>query len=148
MSGIFTPFLIGLGLASALFALLVASKMAKKDGVRTELELAPIAFTKYILWLLVEIARANWAVTKLVLARDMKIRQHMFIVPISQRTDLGQVIFANSITLTPGTITVDVNGRDFMVHAVSYNDDDPEALADMDARVTVCETPGPASGEN
>jgi len=54
------------------------------------------------------------------------------------------VIFANSITLTPGTITVETEDGHFLVHAVSYSEDDPDALADMDARITACETAGGA----
>ncbi|MFT5006667.1 MAG: multicomponent Na+:H+ antiporter subunit E, partial [Paracoccaceae bacterium] len=49
--------------------------------------------------------------------------------------DLGQVIFANSITLTPGTISVESEDGHFLVHAVNYSADDNLALADMDHRV-------------
>jgi multicomponent Na+:H+ antiporter subunit E len=91
---------------------------------------------------MVEIAKANWAVTKIILSPNMPIRQHLFAIPFSQRTDLGQVIFANSITLTPGTITIETESDDFLVHAVSYSDSDLEALADMDRRVTATESEG------
>ncbi len=87
-------------------------------------------------WLLVEIAKANWAVTKIILSPNMPIRQHFFAIPYTQKTDLGQVIFANSITLTPGTITIETEPDTFLVHAVAYTDDDIAALADMDRRVS------------
>jgi multicomponent Na+:H+ antiporter subunit E len=67
-------------------------------------------------------------------------RQHFFEIPYSQSTDLGQVIFANSITLTPGTLTVETEQGDFQIHALAYSDEDLEALADMDRRVTEIET--------
>jgi multicomponent Na+:H+ antiporter subunit E len=70
----------------------------------------------------------------------MTMRQHLFMVPRSQKTDTGQVIFGNSITLTPGTITIETEGEEFIVHALNYSPDDDAALADMDRRVTQAET--------
>ncbi|WP_457650992.1 Na+/H+ antiporter subunit E [Profundibacter sp.] len=144
MSGIFEPFIIGLGAASVLLTLFITSRMDAQDGDRVILMLGPVKYVKYLAWLMLEIARANWAVTKIILARDMPIRQHLFKTPYTQKTDVGQVIFANSITLTPGTITVETEDGHFLVHAVSWSEDDPDALADMDARITACETAGGA----
>ena len=144
MSGIFEPFIIGLGATSVLLTLFITSRMDSQDGDRVKLLLAPVKYTRYLAWLMLEIARANWAVTKIILARDMPIRQHLFKTPYTQKTDVGQVIFANSITLTPGTITVETEEGHFLVHAVSWSEDDPDALADMDARITACETAGGA----
>jgi multicomponent Na+:H+ antiporter subunit E len=69
----------------------------------------------------------------------MPIRQNLFEVPYSQTSDLGQVIFANSITLTPGTLTIETETGDFLIHALSYDTTDMDALADMDRRVTEIE---------
>jgi multicomponent Na+:H+ antiporter subunit E len=52
------------------------------------------------------------------------------------------VIFANSITLTPGTVSVETEEGYFLVHAISYSADDMDALADMDARVSATELAG------
>lgn len=139
LSGIYTPMITGLGFASSLLVLVIIKRMDTQDGDRVEIHLSPFRFAKYMVWLMVEIARANWAVTKTILSRNMNIRQHLFTVPYTQKTDLAQVIFANSITLTPGTITVETEDGQFLVHAVSYSDDDPAAIADMDARITACE---------
>jgi len=139
LSGIYTPMITGLGFASSLLVLVIIKRMDTQDGDKVEIHLSPFRFTKYMVWLMVEIARANWAVTKTILSRNMNIRQHLFTVPYTQKTDLAQVIFANSITLTPGTITVETEDGQFLVHAVSYSDDDPAAIADMDARITACE---------
>lgn len=142
LSGIYKPMIIGFGAASVLVVLLVVRRMDAADGDRVELRLRPFETAKYVVWLMVEIAKANWAVTKIILSPNMPIRQHLFAIPFSQRTDLGQVIFANSITLTPGTITIETESDDFLVHAVSYSDSDLEALADMDRRVTATESEG------
>ncbi|KPU83994.1 hypothetical protein JI58_06450 [Marinosulfonomonas sp. PRT-SC04] len=140
LSGIYTTLVIGLGFASSLLVLFILRRMNMVDGDRIGMHLSPIRFGKYMIWLMIEIARANWAVTKTILSRNMNIRQHLFTVPYSQKSDLAQVIFANSITLTPGTITVETEDGQFLMHAVSYSDDDPAAIADMDARITACET--------
>lgn len=140
LSGIYTTMLVGLGFASSLLVLLIIKRMDTRDGDSVDIRLSVIEFAKYLAWLMVEIARANWAVTKTILSPDMNIRQHLFMVPYTQKTDLAQVVFANSITLTPGTITVETEDGQFLVHAVSYSDDDPAAIADMDARITACET--------
>ncbi len=142
MSGLFEPLVVGLGAASVIVTVYVVRRMDALDGDQIAVGLSPLRFARYLVWLMVEIARANWIVSKTILSRDMPIRQHLFTVPSTQKCDLGQVIFANSITLTPGTITVETEGDHFLVHAVSYSSDDPAALAEMDARVTATETGG------
>lgn len=139
MSGLYKPLILGFGAGSVLLVLIVTRRMDQVDNDRVDISLRPVAFVRYLLWLLVEIAKANWAVTKIVLSPAMPIRQHLFVVPHTQRTDLGQVLFANSITLTPGTISVETEEGQFLVHAVGFCDGDMAALADMDARVTATE---------
>jgi len=136
MSGLYHKTLItGLGAASAIFAVYMVRRMDVADDDKLEISLNPIKFISYNVWLMVEIAKSNWAVTKLIVG-GKPLNQHMFYTPYTQRTDLAQVIFANSITLTPGTITVETEPGRFLVHAVDFSEDDHEALADMDARVT------------
>ena len=139
MSGVYKPLVIGFGAASVLIAVYVSRRMDAVDGNRIQLALKPISFLRYFIWLLGEIAKANWAVTKIVLSPTMTLRQHLFLTSYSQKTDLGQVIFANSITLTPGTISVEVEEGEFLVHAVNFCDEDLDALAEMDRRVSTTE---------
>ena len=136
LSGIYKPLVIGFGVASVIVVIFVLLRMDAADDDRIRLGLKPIDATKYCFWLLVEIAKANWTVTKIILSPEMPLRQHFFAIPYTQRTDLAQVIFANSITLTPGTITIETEPETFLVHAVAYSDEDMDALADMDRRVS------------
>lgn len=141
MSGIYIGLLIGFGAASAILAVYIVRRMdGASEADRLDVRLNPVELVRYFFWLMIEIVKANWTVTKTIMTPDMPIRQHYFRVPHSQKTELGQTIFANSITLTPGTITVDTFDDCFWVHAVSYTDGDPVALAEMDARVTRTET--------
>ena len=140
LSGIYKPLIVWLGLASSIVAVLVVRRMDIVDGHRLSIPLKPFKFIAYLIWLLKEIAVSNVAVTKLILSQDMGLRQHFFRVPNTQRSELAAAIYANSITLTPGTISVEVERDAFWVHAASFSDDDHAALADMDARVTATET--------
>ncbi len=143
MSGIYDPLLIWLGVASSIVAVLIMRRMDNAaDTKRMEIRLKPVATLLYWLWLMVEIAKANWMVTKIILSPSMPLNRHFFKVPFTQKTDLGQTIFANSITLTPGTISVEVEEDCFWVHAVAYTADDMAALADMDAHVSAVESVG------
>ncbi len=139
MSGIYKPLLIGLGFASVLLVLYITKRMDALDNDRIEIQLSPFRLVKYLTWLMMELVYSNWAVTKIILSRKMSVRQHLFTVPYTQKTDIGQVIFANSITLTPGTITVETEGGHFLVHALAYNSEVPASLANMCARVTETE---------
>lgn len=143
MSGVYKPLVVWLGVASSIIAVIVVRRMDNAAGAeRLEVRLKPIATIFYWIWLMVEIAKANWAVTKVILSPKMPLNRNFFKTPYTQKTELGQTIFANSITLTPGTISVEVEEDTFWVHAVSYSEDDIEALADMDRRVTAIESGG------
>jgi len=144
MSGVYEPIVIGFGAASVLLVIVITKRMDAVDGDQVDIRLKPFAFARYILWLLVEIAKANWVVTKIILSPSMPLRQHLFTIRYTQKTDLGQVIFANSITLTPGTISVETEPGHFLVHAVAYSSEDNLALADMDHRVSATEWVGEA----
>ena len=140
MSGIYKPLIVILGLISAVVCVWVVRRMDDAaDSERLVVDIKPFALAKYLGWLMVEIAKSNWAVTKIILSPKMEMNSKLFRVQHTQRTDLGQAIFANSITLTPGTVSVEVERDHFLVHALCYSDGDTEAIADMDARVTKTE---------
>ena len=136
MSGIYQSFMIGIGLTAAAFAVFVVRRMDDAaDTDRLEIRLNIIKTFGYFCWLLVEIAKSNWAVTKTILGLRPNIKQHFFKVPCTQETEIGKTTFANSITLTPGTISVEHDADEIWVHSLSYSDDDLDALADMNVRV-------------
>jgi multicomponent Na+:H+ antiporter subunit E len=141
MSGIYQSFMIGVGLAAAAFAVFVVRRMDDAaDTDRLEIRLNIIKTLGYFCWLLVAIAKSNWVVTKTILGLRPNIKQHFFKVPCTQETEIGKTTFANSITLTPGTISVEHEGDEIWVHSLSYSDGDLDALADMNARVSNIES--------
>ena len=63
----------------------------------------------------------------------------VFRVPASQKTAAGITTYANSITLTPGTVTMDIDDKGFIVHALTEEMADGVRSGDMDKRVSVVE---------
>lgn len=136
LSGIFTPLLLTLGVISCLATLALVIRMRILDSESLPVQVSAVALSGYLFWLVKEIAKANWAVTRVIVSARPKLQQKLFNVPHTQRTDVGKVIFANSITLTPGTITVEPEQGYFVTHALTEDAADMDALADMDKRVS------------
>ena len=143
MSGIYDKSLIlAFGVISVVLSIYIAIRMDKADGDQLMYTLSVPATARYTLWLLGEIAKSNWAVTKVILSGRDPSRQKLFMVPITQKSDMAQVVFANSITLTPGTITVETELDQFIVHALDFAEDTEDSLGEMDARVAAIEFAG------
>ena len=71
------------------------------------------------LWLLLkEIFKANWQVLRLIWSPRLEVEPELHTFHTSLKTDMGKAVLANSITLTPGTITVHVRKDLFMVHCL------------------------------
>jgi multicomponent Na+:H+ antiporter subunit E len=83
--------------------------------------------------------KANIDVARRVLSPSLPISPKLFTTPASQKTDLGQAIYANSITLTPGTVSVDLDPGEITVHAISREGADDVSGGEMDRRVTEVE---------
>ncbi len=117
LSGHYTPFLVAAGAACALLCTAAALRMRIVDSEGHPNQLF-IRFLTYLPWLTVEIAKSAWAVTKIILSPRLQISPTMTVVTASQRTTVGVATYANSITLTPGTITVSQRGNELTVHAL------------------------------
>lgn len=76
-------------------------------------------FIRYMYTLLVEIFKANIDVAKVVLSPSLPISPSFIKVHVVFNNDFNKVIYANSVTLTPGTLTVDVKGHDYIIHALT-----------------------------
>lgn len=90
-------------------------------------------------WLAWQVVRANIAVARVVLARDMRLSPVCVRVRTGQRTALGRVTYANSITLTPGTVSVDMDEETVLVHALRREWAADLAQGEMDRRVQAWE---------
>jgi multicomponent Na+:H+ antiporter subunit E len=79
----------------------------------------------YLVRFLKELAVANYHVTRIVLSRRLAVRPGFLSIPLDAKTDFEITSFANSITLTPGTISVHIpDDRDaIVIHAIDVGDD-------------------------
>lgn len=117
LSGYFQPLLLALGLMSSILVAFIAARMRLME--------APwppalwLRLLTYMPWLVWEIAKSNVQVARVVIDPKLPISPRVVRLPSPARTDYGRVLYANSITLTPGTVTIDVDGDCFEVHALT-----------------------------
>ncbi len=84
---------------------------------------------KYLYVLIVEIIKANIMVAKIVLQPTIDIKPGIIAVPIDSKTDIGITAIANTITLTPGTLTIDVSDDKSILYVHAIDATDPEGIA-------------------
>lgn len=87
-----------------------------------------ISIIKYFMVLIKEIIKANIVVAKIVTKSKIDIKPGIIAVPIRCKTDLGITGIANTITLTPGTITVDISNDKSILYVHCIDASDPEAV--------------------
>ncbi|HIC14614.1 MAG TPA: hypothetical protein EYO83_05660 [Gemmatimonadetes bacterium] len=134
LSGHYTPMLIGFGLGSSVLVVYLATRMDVVDHEGLPLQLGG-RFWVYFPWLMKEIFIANVKVARIILSPKLPISPVVTHFRASQESDLGKAIYANSITLTPGTITTGIQGQDLEIHALTLKDIDGREEDEMDLRV-------------
>jgi multicomponent Na+:H+ antiporter subunit E len=127
MSGLFDALHLGSGvLAAALVATLTVGVERRGSWSRAAAA-APLfrasptwgRFLVYLPWLLFQMVRSAVQVAAVVVHPRMPIRPTLIRLRSGLRGDLEQTTFGNSITLTPGTVTLDVQDGEFVVHALT-----------------------------
>lgn len=133
MSGHYSILIITLGIISCAFCVYVA-----KRGNLIDDEGLPIFFiprlSNYLIWLFKEILKSNLNTAKVII--NGKVEPETFTVKASQVTDVAKVTYANSITLTPGTVTTKMQKDVFEVHALNSNFGNDVRTNEMDKKVT------------
>jgi multicomponent Na+:H+ antiporter subunit E len=135
LSGYFTAFLVAAGAGAAVAVAWVARRMevVDREGHPVELTLGALGYWP---WLAKEIVKSGWQVARIVLDPQLPISPTLVRFRPTQRTVVGLVTHANSITLTPGTITVEAGREEFLVHALTRAGADGVVDSEMDRRVT------------
>ena len=135
----------GVALASgAAASLLVAALALRMDGAWGRPFAIGWRLLLYLPWLAWQTARANLAVAAIVLAPRLRLDAAAGWVTASQSSETGLTAFANSITLTPGTVSLAVEKGRIYVHALSRRG--LEGLGEMDRRVRALETAAAETG--
>jgi multicomponent Na+:H+ antiporter subunit E len=134
-SGHYTPLINTLGLISIALVLYIAHRMDVVDHESQPLRLT-LRIPGYHLWLSKEIILSNISVVKHIWLGNETISPVLTTIKASQKTDMGKVIYANSITLTPGTVAVDLLGDQITVHALLRKDIEVLQAGEMDRRIS------------
>jgi multicomponent Na+:H+ antiporter subunit E len=129
-------FLTACGLLSCILVAAYSSRHGLVDEEGHPVHLA-LRGLRYIPWLFWQIVLSNWDVFKRVWSPARPISPCMVRVSYRTRTDLGTVVYANSITLTPGTVTVDVDTKEktFLVHCLTEGAGEDLKKGGMDHQV-------------
>lgn len=134
-SGWFGLFFIVSGIFSALIVLALTKRMQLLPKRFPPLYIHP-RMLRYYIWLLKEIVLSAKDVSVRVWKGGATISPVLGWVKNTQHSDAGKTVFANSITLTPGTVTASVEGKYVRVHALSRDGFESLATGAMDKNVT------------
>lgn len=120
-SGLFDLFHLGLGVISSLFVTFLTGRLLWQ---RTDIPLGTRmrqygGLAKYIAWLMGQIVLSNWYILQLAFSSKQRIQPVIVKRRTKLRTDFARYVFAQSITLTPGTVTVKIEGDELIVHAIN-----------------------------
>jgi multicomponent Na+:H+ antiporter subunit E len=138
LSGYFTAFLMSAGFGCALAVVWFAHRMDVIDAEGHPIHLG-WRIVGYWAWLSKEIVKSAWDVSRIIVNPRLPISPSLVAFRPSQKTTVGLVIHANSITLTPGTITIEARPGEFLVHALTRQGAEGVTSGDMDRRVSACE---------
>jgi multicomponent Na+:H+ antiporter subunit E len=133
-SGIYKPLLLGLGLLSCVLTIYIKHRM---DYFETEIFAlrSGIRLIGYWLWLSKEVVKSSIDVARIVLSPSLPISPEVVTIKASCEHPVDQAILANSITLTPGTLALDVHDGEITVHALTKAGADELKQGEMDRRV-------------
>ncbi len=113
-------------------ALLVSFLFCKQCNLFSEIKLTPkaIAYTFiYLAVFFIDLIKSNLDVARRVLTPSLPIKPGIVEVKTTLKSEFGRMLLANSITLTPGTLTVEVIGDSFFIHWIDVKEDTVEAAS-------------------
>ena len=130
-SGLFKPLLLGLGAFSCVLTVWIARRMGYFETGVFALGYN-LRLLNYWLWLGREIVRSSLEVASIVLSPKLPVEPNVVELDVSDLETVDQALLGNSITLTPGTLTLDVHEGKLLVHALTA--DGAKAVLDGDMK--------------
>jgi multicomponent Na+:H+ antiporter subunit E len=125
------PLLILYMLGASLLTLLISIRLdllPKKNHFK-------LSAIMYFVWLLKEIFMSSIAVVRISWRRNLKIQPLLEPIKTTQINNVGIATYANSITLTPGTVTLSAEGDHLLIHALDISFMDDLKSGEMDSKV-------------
>ena len=133
-SGVYEPLTLSFGVVSVIIVTAINSFLMVSSDSKASFSYKKF-FVSYLPWILKEIVVSGIKTSSAILG-FRKFKSNAKKIKVSQRTQLGSVIYANSITLTPGTLTIEVDQGHFFVHALCDSSLNELDVGEMDKRVT------------
>lgn len=140
LSGHYTPMTTGFGVLSSLLVSYIVWRMDREDDYAFPL-IYTLRLPVYWAWLAKEMFKSNVNVARIILSPKLPISPIMVPFRACMKSDLARMIYANSITLTPGTITTGTEGDILRIHALTWQDVDGREEDEMGQHICVLECP-------
>lgn len=134
LSGHYVPLILSLGLVSIVLTTWLVRRMDRTDGAGVSLRFGPRMVT-YLFWLFWQVVLSNLSLARRIWDPRLPIRPTWQRLDTEVETPLEKTLYANSITLTPGTLTTDVGKDHFMVHSLSAEGLDDLRQGEMERRI-------------
>lgn len=140
LSGHFSALLLTLGLASIILVIWLVYRMDHNDKAPARV-LISVGMLSYLGWLFWQVILDNINVARRIWSPSLPIKPAYRKINVSLKDPLIKTIYANSITLTPGTVTTEVGEDYFIVHALNAESLDALESGDMEKRLKRLEQP-------
>lgn len=131
-SGIYTPLLLGLGALSCTLSVYLAHRLGFFNEV-TSLDVLP-RLPRYWGWLLVAVVKSSFMVSRIILHPKLPISPTVIELEAAPKGPIGQAILGNSITVSPGTVTLDVHDDRLLVHCLTRDTADELLTSQINRR--------------
>ncbi len=115
--------LVGLGVSFSIA--LLYTKLFKQNNFEL---INPFWFGAYILVLLKNLIISNIQIAQRTMSKDMRLSPAIVVVKTELKSEWKKLLLANSITLTPGTLTLDVKGDMLYIHVIEFHEDESKEL--------------------
>lgn len=135
LSGFIQPLLLSFGALSVVIVLYVLKRMDAVDQEPTQVSTGH-QIIRYLPWLLGQIVISSIHVTKLIWGSSAEVSPAIAKIDSKNISPKNRVLYANSITLTPGTLSVDLEGEEITVHALQESSIDELKQGDMERKIT------------
>lgn len=138
LSGHLGPLLLFLGILSCLFVAWLSHKLALLDPNSYTLRFN-LKLPRFLPWFFLEVIKSNLEVSWRILHPKLPINPNISTVPVSQHSDVGKTVYANCITLTPGTYSLDISAEGIEVHSLTKELADHLQQGEMSKRILALE---------
>jgi len=135
LSGYIQPLLLSFGAISVIVVLFVLKRMDDVDQEKQEIGTG-LRLMQYFPWLIWQVITSSLQVTKLIWGPTDKLSPSVATIKVDNVPPKRRALYANSITLTPGTLSVDLVGDEITVHALQKSSIDELEQKVMEKKIT------------